>query len=63
VILALTDEQLGRLTDAAAATVLREQRDTFLRAVAAHLDGAVDDADLLLAIKAALDDLDVATVS
>jgi hypothetical protein len=51
-ILALTDEQLERLTDAAA-TVLREQRDTFLRAVASHLDGAVDDAELLLAIKAA----------
>jgi hypothetical protein len=63
VILALTDEQLGRLTEAAA-VVPHEQRDAFLRAVAARLDGdEIDDGDLQRVIDGALDDLLMAIAS
>jgi hypothetical protein len=61
--IALTDSQLEQLTDAAA-IVPHDQRDAFLRAVAAHLDGkAVDDCDLVLAINEVLDDLVMAIAS
>jgi hypothetical protein len=63
VILALTGEQLGRLTEAAA-VVPHEQRDAFLRAVAARLDGdEIDDGDLQRVIDGALDDLLMAIAS
>jgi hypothetical protein len=56
--IALTDSQLEQLTDAAA-IIPHDQRDAFLRAVAAHLgdDKEVDDGDLVLALNAALDHL------
>ena len=60
--LALTDAQLSTLTDAAA-LLPRAARDSFLRAVAAHLGGEVDDAALLLAVNAALDDIVIAVAS
>ena len=60
--LGLTDKQLTMITDAAA-LLPPAARDSFLRAVAAHLGGEIDDGNLLLAINAALDDLAVVVVA